>query len=246
MPEPTWEWGAVGSPWTLTTNGTSAPTSVTYEVGSMATTATYNITISMADAVLSPRMIEYERIQQYLASSTPVRPVQLSPEELAVRQQQREEAERQRMERRRRHEREELERREQLRLGTLRATELLVSFLDEAQRAQYASDGTFDVIGSHGGRYRIETGVTGNVTILHNDEVVVRLCAHPETDVYVDERYVGTLPTPDVMLAQMLALQTDEVGFNRTANVYWQEDPHLTATLRAYLAPEALAAAIAS
>lgn len=254
MPEPTWEWGAVGSPWTLTMNGTSAPTSVTWhEVSSMATTATYNVTLSMADVALNPRMIEYDRIQDYVQrgwASPPVRPVQLTDEELAERRAliaQAEVERQERLERRREREREHAERQERERLASIRAEELLLSFLDETQRAQYERDESFDVIGSRGGHYRINHGVSGNVHLLHEGRTALSLCAHPETTVYdAAGTYLGELPVPDVMLAQMLALQTDELRFNDTANIHYRAQDIDAAAVRAHLAPPREAAAIAS
>jgi hypothetical protein len=98
---------------------------------------------------------------------------------------------------------------------TERAEALLCSLLSEPQRQAYRLHGTFEVIGSEGTVYRIHRGTAGNVEWRHLDgRSGGRLCAHPT--LYCDGG--GRLPTADVMLAQMLALSTDELHFLRTAN----------------------------
>lgn len=101
-----------------------------------------------------------------------------------------------------------------------RSEETLLSFLDEQQRADYLATGAFDVTGSAGGRYRIRKGSSGNVVYL--DPVthlrIGTLCAHPS----MNEQW---LPDPDVALAQMLALMTDEPNFCGIANVHWGVRP---------------------
>lgn len=92
-----------------------------------------------------------------------------------------------------------------------RAQTLLLSFLSAEQREQFERDGYFHVIGSAGGRYRIRRGSVGNIDWYHEggNEWGGSLCCHP-MDAY--------LPPGDIMLAQMLALTTDEPGFVRLAN----------------------------
>jgi hypothetical protein len=107
-----------------------------------------------------------------------------------------------------------------------RATQLLLSVLDEVQAAQYRADRTFDVIGSHGGRYRIRAGIMATVDALDpaTREVTGRLCAHPrEWDAN------GRLPDPDLALGQLLDLTTDEPGFCRTANLHGGRRPEVAA-----------------
>lgn len=87
-----------------------------------------------------------------------------------------------------------------------RAHELLLSMLTQEQKVTYLTDNYFDVRGSAGGQYRIwNRGPSGNVESLDHH---VFLCAHPP----------GNLPHPDVYLAQLLALATDEPGFRAIAN----------------------------
>jgi hypothetical protein len=114
------------------------------------------------------------------------------------------------------------EQREQRRLARTRATDRATTILRELltpqQRADFERDRAFQVVGSAGGLYRIRYGTAGNVEWWEPgspSEVAGVLCAHP--DMWDG---VGWLPTPDVMLAQMLALTTDEPGFVRTANVH--------------------------
>jgi hypothetical protein len=61
-----------------------------------------------------------------------------------------------------------------------RARATLLEFLSPEQRTQYEEYEHFVVIGSEGGRYRIEPGSAGNVVYLdEHDDLVGRLCAHP-------------------------------------------------------------------
>jgi hypothetical protein len=104
-----------------------------------------------------------------------------------------------------------------------RAVDLLVSLLPPEQVDVYRQHGHFEIVGSHGTLYRINTGVSGNVEWITPDgEVGGQLCAHPT----MAESW---LPTPDVMLSQMLALLTDEPEFVRLANVHAGRRPQLAA-----------------
>jgi len=107
-----------------------------------------------------------------------------------------------------------------------RAVALLLSVLDEVQAAQYRRDRTFEVIGSHGGRYRIRPGTMANVDALDpvSGAVTGRLCAHPRA---WDGN--GILPDADLALGQLLDLTTDEPGFCRTANVHVGRRPEVAA-----------------
>jgi hypothetical protein len=85
-----------------------------------------------------------------------------------------------------------------------RGLRLLRSWLSPAQRAQFDSEGQFDVIGSDSGRrYRISYGTSANV---HEVDEAGRLgtgwCFVPE----------GGLSVGDVMLAQKIALETSEMS----------------------------------
>lgn len=88
-----------------------------------------------------------------------------------------------------------------------RSLELLVRCLTPAQRAEFARSNAFKVRGKSGQRYRITYGKTANIEVLAESGVVVgQLCAGP-----VD------VPTPAVMLAQKLMLETQESEFLRIA-----------------------------
>jgi hypothetical protein len=110
---------------------------------------------------------------------------------------------------------------EQLRARTAavdRATATLLGLLNEAQRVSYEADRTFMLVGSHGGLYRIRPGSMGNVDWFDPTEAerpAGQLCAHP-----VLHDGEGHLPDPDVALAQLLHLTTDEPGWLRRANVH--------------------------
>jgi hypothetical protein len=121
----------------------------------------------------------------------------------------------------------EEERRRQAQASVVdRATALLLSVLDETQAAQYQADRTFEVIGSHGGLYRIRPGIMANVDALHPEtrEFIGRLCAHPR-----ERDANGYLPDQDLALGQLLDLTSDEPGFCRTANVHGGRRPEVAA-----------------
>jgi hypothetical protein len=85
-----------------------------------------------------------------------------------------------------------------------RGVSLLRRWLSSEQRAQFEANGYFDVIGCHSGRrYRIYYSTATNVIEL--DETGVRTsgwCFMP----------AGDLVAGDVMLAQKIALETNELG----------------------------------
>nr|WP_244065838.1 hypothetical protein [Bradyrhizobium sp. Ce-3] len=83
-----------------------------------------------------------------------------------------------------------------------RGLALLSAWLSPEQRAQFEKHRRFDVIGSESGkRYRICYGISTNVYELDGrDRVVLGWCFRP----------VGPLVAGDVMLAQKIALETDE------------------------------------
>jgi hypothetical protein len=85
-----------------------------------------------------------------------------------------------------------------------RGLSLLGRWLTSEQRAQFDTNGYFDVIGCDSGRrYRIHYGTATNVIEL--DETGARKtgwCFMP----------VGNLVAGDVMLAQKIALETNEFG----------------------------------
>jgi hypothetical protein len=92
----------------------------------------------------------------------------------------------------------------------LRAMALLKDWLSPAQRQQYEREHHFDVIGSISGRrYRIHHGTQFNVEELDTDGCgVAALCFAPE----------GPLAVGDVMLAQKIALETNELAAIGVAN----------------------------
>jgi hypothetical protein len=88
-----------------------------------------------------------------------------------------------------------------------RSLNLLERCLTPAQRAQFAHSEAFEVRGESGQRYRIIYGKNVNIEVLGSSGMVVRrLCGGP-----VD------VPTPAVMLAQKLMLETQEAEFLRIA-----------------------------
>jgi hypothetical protein len=83
-----------------------------------------------------------------------------------------------------------------------RGLRLLRGWLSPEQRAQFTQKNCFDVVGCHTGkRYRIYYGTNTNVIELDDaGRQVAGLCFLP----------MGSLVAGDVMLAQKIALETDE------------------------------------
>jgi hypothetical protein len=91
----------------------------------------------------------------------------------------------------------------------LRAQVLLRAWLSPAQLAQYNRSGHFEVTGSCGTLYRIRRDRQMNLDELDGAGSRVAVwCFGPE----------GHLPIDDVMLAQKIALETDEQGALAVAN----------------------------
>ena len=91
-----------------------------------------------------------------------------------------------------------------------RGRALLLEWLSEPQRKQYQERNCFEVTGCHSGkRYRIRYGMGTNVYELDDKgRPVTGWCFVPE----------GYLVAGDVMLAQKIALETDEQGALKVAN----------------------------
>ena len=85
-----------------------------------------------------------------------------------------------------------------------RAIQFLMQNLSSTQRQQFERHGYFDAIGGDTGkRYRIWHGFQMNVEQLDQNGRRARLlCFVPR----------GGLPVGDIMLAQKIALETDELG----------------------------------
>lgn len=104
------------------------------------------------------------------------------------------------------------ERRARLRLvsyhrASERARRLLLQCLNASQRAEFERTGAFTVRGPSGQSYRIGFGTIANVEVVgERGELLYRLCAGPTE-----------LPTPAVMLAQKLMLESRELEFLRIA-----------------------------
>ncbi len=103
-----------------------------------------------------------------------------------------------------------------------RAKALLESVMDEEQRKEAAEKSQFHVRSSKGKVFRIRTThASGNVEeIDEKGEAVARYCAHPRG-----------VPLGDQLLAQKLALETDEESFLKVANCHWRRDPRVTPEL---------------
>jgi hypothetical protein len=93
-----------------------------------------------------------------------------------------------------------------------RALRLLRSWLSPEQRADFERKGSFDVVGCDTGkRYRIRRGTSGNVNEIDEyGRLGIGWCFVP----------VGGLVQGDVMLAQKIALETDEKHALSIANSF--------------------------
>jgi hypothetical protein len=95
-----------------------------------------------------------------------------------------------------------------------RGLRLLRNWLTTGQRIQFEAERYFDVIGCHTGRhYRIHYGTANNVHLMSADGPIVGRCFVP----------IGYLVAGDVMLAQKIALETDELGALAVANSFLLE-----------------------
>lgn len=153
----------------------------------------------------SPFRLLAEQLEQI--HCTPFRSSRLTEEELRARE------ERQRAQRRARYER--------ARLAAEKAEGLLRSLLTPEQQEQLDRHGWFEITGSLGNRYRLETDdYQGNVYWIDEDgNALGSLCAHPRMASFTDDgSFAGQLPTLAAVAGQMLALQCDEHAFLREAN----------------------------
>ena len=91
-----------------------------------------------------------------------------------------------------------------------KARKLLTQWLSPVQLVQYARKGHFEVTGCHSGkRYRIRSERQMNIDELDDrNRTVAVWCFGP----------VGMLPIGDIMLAQKIALETDESASLTIAN----------------------------
>ena len=93
-----------------------------------------------------------------------------------------------------------------------KALALLKRWLSPEQCKELEKRGSFDVVGCHTGRrYRIHPGKSNNVRILQDNVEVAALCFAP-TD-------AGFLPEADIMLAQKIALETNEKAALKVAHL---------------------------
>lgn len=87
--------------------------------------------------------------------------------------------------------------------GRDEARELLLACLNPAQRAEFERTRAFTVRGQSGRTYRITYGTMANIEVFTpGGAFAYRLCAAPRE-----------LPTPSVMLAQKLMLESCEAEF---------------------------------
>ena len=94
----------------------------------------------------------------------------------------------------------------------IRGQRLLRHWLSPEQRRQFSEKSYFDVVGCHTGkRYRIHYGVTTNV-------IELDWAGHPMAGICFLP--TGPLVAGDVMLAQKIALETDENGARAVARPF--------------------------
>jgi hypothetical protein len=98
-----------------------------------------------------------------------------------------------------------------------RGLRLLRNWLSSEQRAQFDARQYFEVIGCHSGkRYRIHYGQATNVQELdRSGKPIAGMCFVP----------IGYLVAGDVMLAQKIALETDELSALAVANRFNPSQP---------------------
>lgn len=102
-------------------------------------------------------------------------------------------------------------------LAERKAYELMMTYLTPEQREEFERFQRFHVIGKEGNLYRIKKGSHGNVELIEVEgegeaavqRAVESLCFQPS----------GQIPCFDAMLAQKLALETDEEDARRIANI---------------------------
>jgi hypothetical protein len=94
-----------------------------------------------------------------------------------------------------------------------RSLKLMRGWLSETQKQQYDARGYFDVVGRHTSRrYRIRFGTSTNIHELDSfDHSVARWCFIP----------CESLPAGDVMLAQKIALESDELSALAVARSFY-------------------------
>ena len=81
-----------------------------------------------------------------------------------------------------------------------RAKELLMSLLDEVQKAMFEKEKYFHVVGQSGKVYRIRKGRAGNLRLIEDNKEVEKYCVHPDEQV----------PDEDTMVAQLIMLKHRE------------------------------------
>ena len=105
-----------------------------------------------------------------------------------------------------------------------RAERLLRDWLSPEQLAQFDADGYFEVTGCHSGRrYRIHRRTMSNVVEVDADgQPAIGWCFVPERGLAVG----------DVMLAQKIALETDETAVLALARPFCPRPPSLPRAVR--------------
>jgi hypothetical protein len=105
-----------------------------------------------------------------------------------------------------------------------RSRRLLRDWLSPEQRAQFDANNYFEVTGSHTGRrYRIQYGTLSNVVELDaSGQPAIGWCFVPERP----------LAAGDVMLAQKIALETDEAAMLAVAHRFSPRPPALPRVAR--------------
>jgi hypothetical protein len=105
-----------------------------------------------------------------------------------------------------------------------RSRRLLRDWLSPEQRAQFDANNYFEVTGSHTGRrYRVHYGTLSNVVELDaSGQPAIGWCFVPE----------HALTAGDVMLAQKIALETDEAAVRALAHRFSPRLPSLPRVVR--------------
>lgn len=86
------------------------------------------------------------------------------------------------------------------------AQQWLLDLLPRSEQDRYRAERRFEVTGSAGGLYEIHHGYSGNIFLMRPERR--RYCAHPP---------ITDAPVESAMVAQYLAISTDERAFLRVA-----------------------------
>lgn len=121
-----------------------------------------------------------------------------------------------------------------------RALELFRRHLTDEQRAQFEATGTFEVIGSAGGYYTLNTRVSSYHLTRQDPPARMARGRRTQVERTVTHHYCVMLaddrcPSPDIWLAQKLLVETDEPRMKQIANHYTTNGDQVVCSTRYFL-----------